>query len=30
MKNIVALSDPNLQRTAYANVTKNAIDTGDC
>ena len=29
MKDILALSDPNLQRTAYAGVTKNAIDTGD-
>ena len=28
VKDILALSDPNLQRTAYAGVTKNAIDTG--
>ena len=29
MKDILALSNPNLQRTAYAGVSKNAIDTGD-
>ena len=29
MKDILALTDPNLQRTAYAGVSKNAIDTGD-
>lgn len=28
VKDLLALSDPNLQRTAYAGVTKNAIDTG--
>jgi uncharacterized protein (DUF1501 family) len=29
MKDILALGDVNLQRTAFAGVTKNAIDTGD-
>ncbi|MEO6754713.1 MAG: DUF1501 domain-containing protein [Chthoniobacteraceae bacterium] len=29
MKNILGLSDPNLQRTAYAGVVKNAIAVGD-
>ena len=29
MKNILALSDPNLQRNAYAGVVKNAIAVGD-
>ena len=28
MKDIIALGEPNLQRKAYAGVTKNAIDTG--
>lgn len=29
LKNILALSDPNLQRTAYADVVENAIAVGD-
>ncbi len=29
VKDLLGMSNPNLQRTAYANVTKSAIDTGD-
>jgi uncharacterized protein (DUF1501 family) len=29
VKDILALGNPNLQRTAFAGVTKNALDTGD-
>ena len=29
LKNILGLSDPNLQRTAYAGVVKNAVNIGD-